>query len=92
MIPPNEEIKHDVIIKSRKHLEMSGVSDVTSYDEHEIIVEINGSGASIDGDELKIERFNAQSGELIVNGKINGIYYYTKEAQKKKKGIASIFK
>ena len=91
MIPPNEEIKHDVVIKSRKHLEMSGVSDVTSYDEHEIIVQINGSGASIDGEELKIERFNAQSGELIVNGKINGIYYY-KEIQKKKKGITSIFK
>ena len=91
MIENHEEIKHDVVIKSRKHLEMSGVSDVTSYDEHEIIVQTNGSKASIDGDSLKIERFNAQVGELIVNGNINGIYYFAKEPIKKKKGIVSLF-
>ena len=72
-----DEIKHDVFIKSRKQLEMSGVVDVSSFDEHEILIQTNASGASIEGETLKIERFNAQSGELIVNGKINGIYYFT---------------
>ena len=92
MVEHTEELKHDVVIKSRKRLEMNGVSDVTSYDEHEILVQINGCGASIDGEDLKIERFNAQNGELVINGKINGLYYYVKEQQKKKKGISSIFK
>ncbi len=87
-----EELKHDVVIKSRKQLEMSGILDVTSFDEHEIVVQTSTSGASIDGEGLKIERFNAQSGELLVNGKINGIYYYNKDPQKKKKGLAGIFK
>ena len=92
MIETNEEIKHDVVIKSRKRLEMTGVSDVTSYDEREIVVQTGNSGASIDGEELKIERFNSQNGELVVNGKINGIFYYNKEPQKKKKGLSSLFK
>lgn len=87
-----DEIKHDVFIKSRKQLEMSGVMDVSSFDEHEIIIQTGASGASIEGEDLKIERFNAQNGELIVNGKINGIYYFNKEPIKKKKGIANIFK
>ncbi len=87
-----EEQKNDVVIKSRKQIQMSGVLDVNSFDEHEIIVQTCSSGATIDGENLKIERFNSQSGELIVNGKINGIYYYSKEPQKKKKGLASIFK
>ena len=87
-----DEIKHDVFIKSRKQLEMSGVVDVSSFDEHEILIQTGASSASIEGEELKIERFNAQSGELIVNGKINGIYYFNKEPIKKKKGFANIFK
>ena len=87
-----EEIKHDVFIKSRKQLEMSGVADVSSFDEHEILIQIGTQGASIEGEGLKIERFSAQSGELVVNGKINGIYYFNKEPIKKKKGIANIFK
>ena len=87
-----EEQKNDVIIKSRKQIQMTGVIDVNSFDEHEIVVQTSTSGATIDGEGLKIERFNSQSGELIVNGKINGIFYYTKEPQNKKKGLASIFK
>ena len=87
-----EEEKNDVIIKSRKQIQMTGVIDVNSFDEHEIVVQTSTSGATIDGEGLKIERFNSQSGELIVNGKINGIFYYTKEPIKKKKGLASIFK
>ena len=87
-----EEIKHDVFIKSRKQLAMSGVVDVSSFDEHEILIQIGTQGASIEGEGLKIERFSAQSGELVVNGKINGIYYFNKEPIKKKKGIANIFK
>ena len=87
-----EEIKHDVFIKSRKQLEMSGVVDVSSFDEHEILIQIGTQGASIEGEGLKIERFSAQSGELVVNGKINGIYYFNKEPIKKKKGLANIFK
>ena len=87
-----EDLKHDVVIKSRKELRMSGILDVTSFDEHEIVVQTSTSGASIDGESLKIERFDAQSGELIVNGRINGIFYYNKDPLKKKKGIAGIFK
>ena len=88
----SDELRHDVVIKSRKELQMSGIIDVSSFDEHEIVVQTSTSGASIDGEGLKIERFNAQSGELIVNGKINGIFYYGKEPNKKKKGIIGIFK
>ena len=92
MSETTEEIKHDVFIKSRKQLEMSGVADVCSFDEHEILIQIGAQGASIEGEGLKIERFSAQSGELVVNGKINGIYYFNKEPIKKKKGLANIFK
>ncbi|MBP3495993.1 MAG: hypothetical protein J6K52_07270 [Clostridia bacterium] len=80
-----QEERHDVVIKSREHMEMSGIIDVSSFDDAEIIAQTSLSSVSIEGENLKIERFNAQSGELIVNGHINGMFYYKKEPQKKKK-------
>ena len=92
MIESDEELKHDVLIKSRKRMEMTGISDVSSFDDAEIIVQTGNSGVSIEGENLKIERFNSENGELILNGSINGLFYYSKKTTKKKKGIADIFK
>ena len=50
------EVKHNVFIKSRQRMEMTGVSDVTSFDEVEIVVQTGDSGISIEGENLKIEK------------------------------------
>ena len=92
MIDNIKEQNHDVILKSRKRLEMSGINDVLSYDEKEILVQTEGTEVSIEGDGLKIERVDAENGELIVNGLIIGIFYFVKEATKKKKTITNLFK
>ena len=78
------EIKHDAIIKSRKRLEMTGINDVSSYDENEIVVQTDGTGLSIEGENLKIEKFDSEKGELVVNGLIGGIFYFNREIKKKK--------
>ncbi len=87
-----ESTKHDVIIKSREKTEMTGILDVTSFDDGSIIVQTAESGISIDGENLKIEKFDAESGDFILNGKINGFYYFASSSQKKKKSIMNIFK
>lgn len=92
MIEAPKDIKHDLNLKSRKKLEMSGINDVSSYDDKEIVVQTDGTGISIEGDGLKIERFDSENGELIVNGLISSIYYFAKESSKKKKSITNIFK
>lgn len=88
----NSELKHDVLIKSRQRMEMTGISDVSSFDDAEIIVQTANSGVSIEGENLKIERFNSENGELILNGSINGMFYYSKKTSKKKKSLSDIFK
>lgn len=92
MYDKSEELKHDVILKSRKRLEMNGINDVLSFDETVIIAQTGVCGISIEGENLKIERFDAENGELIVNGILNGIFYFAKDNSKKKKSFAGIFK
>lgn len=86
-----DELRHDIFIKSKKRIEVNGVEDVLSFDEKEIVAQIKGFGLSIEGDNLKIEKFSSETGDLVVNGIINGVYYFSKEPQKKKKGISNIF-
>lgn len=86
------EVKHNVFIKSRQRMEMTGVSDVTSFDEEEIVVQTGSTGVSIEGENLKIEKFNSENGELVLNGVINGLFYYAKKPEKKKKSFLSLFK
>ena len=88
----NLEVKHDVFIKSRRRLEMTGILDVSSFDEDEIVVQAELFGVSIEGENLKIEKFNSENGELVLNGSINGLFYYSKKPEKKKKSIMGIFK
>lgn len=90
MIQETDE-RHNVNIKARKRLEMTGIIDVSSFDDLEIIVQTENSSISIEGEELKIESFNSESTDLLVKGKINGIYYFNKATQKKK-SIKNLFK
>ncbi|MBO5375043.1 MAG: hypothetical protein J6A54_06330 [Clostridia bacterium] len=85
-------IKHDVLIKARNRTEMTGINDVTSFDDGTIVAQSEEFGVSVEGENLKIEKFNSESGELVLNGKINGIFYFTSSPQKKKKSIIDIFK
>jgi sporulation protein YabP len=84
MMDVSRELNHDVILKSRKKLEMTGINDVASYDDGEIVVQTDSSSLSIEGEGLKIERFDSEKGELVVNGTINSIFYFGKENKKKK--------
>jgi sporulation protein YabP len=86
------EVKHNIIIKSRERTEMTGILDVTSFDDGAIVAQTAECGISIDGESLKIEKFNAETGDFILNGKINGLYYFNNNQQKKKKSIMGIFK
>ena len=87
-----DELKHDVIIKGRKRMELTGADDVTSFDDKEIVVQVSNFGVTIEGEGLKIEKFNSENGELILNGQINGIFYFNKDISKKKKSLGGLFK
>lgn len=92
MSEQEERIKHDVLIKSRQRTEMTGICDVTSFDDGTIVAQGEKFGISIEGENLKIEKFNSESGDLILNGRINGIFYFTNTNQKKRRSIIDIFK
>jgi len=69
------EPSHNVIIEGRKKLSVSGVDDVESFDENEIIMGTAQGVLVLSGKDLRIERLSLDSGEVIVEGIVDALEY-----------------
>lgn len=74
----------DVIIENRRKASFTGISDVESFDEEEILASSACGDITIRGSELKICRLSVETGDMIVEGKIDSVSY---DDIKTKKGI-----
>lgn len=75
--------EQNVSLEGRTRMELSGVSDVESFTDTSVIAETTLGCISIDGEQLKIESFSADTGRLIVVGKFDGFCYFGKESKKR---------
>ena len=86
-----DAIKHtNLNIKERNILTLNGVSNIESFDEGYITLEIGEGRISIEGNGLKIESLSREGGEIQITGRINGVFYT--EKRKPIQGIRGLFK
>ncbi len=70
------------VLEGRARLTLTGVSDVESFDEREIAADTAEGELVVTGEGLHVERLSLESGELIVNGRIDGVEYLGERRQK----------
>lgn len=81
----NETVtEQNVFLFNRSRLELEGISDVESFTDNSVTALSSLGSIAIDGSELKVELFSNDSGKLIINGKIDSIYYFGRERSKRK--------
>lgn len=81
----NDEIKkHNVYLKSRAHMELDGVLEVLSFDDVSVSLETVMGEMIIEGEELRVSSLDTDKGIVVLDGKINGMYYNT-DSQKEKR-------
>lgn len=66
---------HNIILENREKLSVSGVEEVESFDEDNIILYSQLGLISIKGANMRINKFNVESGELVIEGEIDIIEY-----------------
>lgn len=66
---------HKITVESREKMFLSGVEEVESFDENEVIVYTTEGMLSIRGSELHINCLNTENGELSVEGNIDSMIY-----------------
>ncbi len=69
---------HKSIIEERKHLNISAVKDVISFDTEEILLDTKLGGLLIKGNEMHINRLDLEHGVIDVEGKVNALIYSDK--------------
>ena len=80
-------VKHDVAIKGRKHIDITGVREVVSFDDISVVMVTEGGDMTVEGAELKIGVLDTERGVVAIDGKINAIFYDDGNATNEKKGL-----
>ena len=76
---------HNMILENRKSLSISGITDVDSFDEREIILYTQLGELTIQGRELHIDAMSVETGDMTITGDIWALIY----GDKNKKGPIS---
>ena len=66
---------HSLTLEERKKLSISGVTDVESFDENEIVMETGGGCLIIRGEDLSISKLSVDNGDVNVQGRISELHY-----------------
>ncbi len=89
-IPPIKA--HAITLENRQRAALTGVSDVLSFNEQEVILVTEGGDITLIGDGLHIARLNLDEGQLVVEGEIAGIEYSDAPQQRRGGLWARIFR
>lgn len=66
---------HRIELSNRKTLLITGVKDVNSFDEQEILLETELGMLLIRGSKLHIDRLSIERGETDVEGRVDSLIY-----------------
>ena len=66
---------HNIILEGRAKLSVSGVEEVESFDETEIVMRTVQGSLSVRGTDLHVEKLSLDTGELWVTGTVSQLDY-----------------
>ncbi|MBE6953743.1 MAG: sporulation protein YabP [Ruminococcaceae bacterium] len=83
MIEKNKQTEmSDVTVTSREKLTATGVYEVTGFDELQIEAKTAQGMLLVRGNGLHIDSFDADVGELVLSGRIDGMVYCDREPKR----------
>ena len=80
---------HNVILESRRKLSLSGVTDIESFNDEQVMLQTEMGAFEIKGEDLHMNRLNLESGEVIIEGEIISMLYADDTSPGDKKGFFS---
>lgn len=67
--------KHDVSMESRKKLTVSGIVDVESFNEDEIVLRGADFVLCVRGSGFRMEKLNVDTGDAVIKGRVDLLEY-----------------
>lgn len=73
---------HKLVMQDRKRVELTGVTEVISFDKKEIFLETVEGKLRFAGEDLHVKRLTLERGEVDVEGLIQEISYHESDKNK----------
>jgi len=67
--------QHNIILEGRGKMSVSGVEDVESFDDHEVVILTAQGSLVVGGSNLHIGNFSQETGELSLDGAVTSMVY-----------------
>lgn len=84
---------HNVILKDRKVLELTGVKQIDSFDASEFLLETAQGWMIVQGKELTLGKLDTERGDVVIRGVIESMSYVSsKKGGSKDSMMSKIFK
>lgn len=79
--------EHDLIMRGRRTLEITGVKQVESFDNEEFLLETTMGFLAIRGQNLQMMNLDVDKGIVSIKGKIFDLIYVDEQSGEKTKGF-----
>ncbi len=76
--------EQNVFLYSRNRLELTGIVDVCEFTGSSVEMTLQDGYLGVDGEGLKIDYFNSDSGKVAIHGCVSTLMYYSKAQSSKK--------
>jgi len=74
-----QEIRMDspqnIVLEGRERATVTGVTEVVSFDENEVVMETGLGMLTVSGDGLHVEKLTLDVGELVIAGRVDAMLY-----------------
>lgn len=85
----NVIVEHDVVMRGRRVLDITGVKQVESFDSEEFLLETVMGFLTIRGQNLQMKNLDVEKGLVSIKGKIHEMAYIDEHQGEKAKGFFS---
>jgi sporulation protein YabP len=82
-----EQKEHNITVRGRKQVDITGVKQVESFDNEEFLLETELGFLAIRGDNLHIKNLDVEQGIVSVEGKVYDLVYLDQQQNEKAKGF-----
>lgn len=69
------QLPHRLTLNERRHLSMTGVSEVVSFEENAVVLRTEMGLLVIRGQELQLKTLSLEGGQVVVEGTVEAMHY-----------------
>jgi sporulation protein YabP len=97
MLRETEEIKsagggHSIVITEKQRVVISGVEDVDSFDENNVVMLTTLGMLSLTGADLHMSRLSLEEGQMVIEGDIIGLAYSDVDTRRQGNWLGRLFR